>query len=562
MGAMRRCVSAAAVVCSGGSSQQSAPKNMVRKVLKKPRIQCAAAVAFILILCTVSFTFVDETMIEETAFNLRDLFKVERNSYGQVINRSNIIAPSWEREEATYTKDDVLQTQLLFYPNEGNLLMIFDSDSGKFYTYNDPSIFDKSHPQTINFMLVQSLYANFPDRFRPGAPPFQLLFSAADYPSIDLKKTQIPADSKYAPVLQFGTVLSTGMSPLLDPIPIKEMPSSKIIGCLAKLGLNLHIRGGCDSDDNFFQSWSDQENEPLWKDLKPQLIWRGSDETFLDRFNILFKPGYAEDFPIVYDNKQSVLDSLMSVYDMLLPRWRAVTLSLEADVNAQANGYSEPPWFDAKFITKNLGGEGQFHPFLEAGANIITDGVLAHKQLLNYKYHIDLSGESGTAWLETLSKMAMPGVLFHHKTYARDWFFDDIEPFVHYIPVKMNLSDLREKFEWAESHPEEAEAISKAASDFVKRMTTKEYLEKVFSTYFVHYLGKIVKAYRPTAGGSETLENIKKAYESYGMMLETYSRCDEKHCVNGWDGYVFPENSDIGVFDHGKTDNDLTEMSE
>eukprot|EP00957_Ditylum_brightwellii_P070297 5340567-Ditylum_brightwellii.AAC.1 len=103
---MRRRVSAAAVVCSGGSSQQSAPKNMVRKVLKKPRIQCAAAVTFILILCTVSFTFVDETMIEETAFNLRDLFKVERNSYGQVINRNNIIAPSWEREEATYTKDD------------------------------------------------------------------------------------------------------------------------------------------------------------------------------------------------------------------------------------------------------------------------------------------------------------------------------------------------------------------------------------------------------------------------------------------------------------------------
>lgn len=34
-----------------------------------------------------------------------------------------------------------------------------------------------------------------------------------------------------------------------------------------------------------------------------------------------------------------------------------------------------------------------------------------------------------------------------------------IEPYVHYIPVKQDLSDLRQVYEWAESHPEDVDNI-------------------------------------------------------------------------------------------------------
>eukprot|EP00957_Ditylum_brightwellii_P118707 9054058-Ditylum_brightwellii.AAC.1 len=131
----------------------------------------------------------------------------------------------------------------------------------------------------------------------------------------------------------------------------------------------------------------------------------------------------------------------MAVWDELLPRWKAVTLSLEEDLNIKQKGIGEMPWLDAKFFSNNL---AKFKLFLDVDANIATDAHLSQEQQINYKYHIDLGGSGGTSWAGMLSKMAMPGVLFHHETLTRDWFYDEVKPWVHYIPVKMDLSDLRE----------------------------------------------------------------------------------------------------------------------
>lgn len=51
--------------------------------------------------------------------------------------------------------------------------------------------------------------------------------------------------------------------------------------------------------------------------------------------------------------------------------------------------------------------------------------------------------------------MALPGLLFHHMTPTKVWFHDLMIPWVHFVPVSLDLSDLRQKFIWAESHPEE-----------------------------------------------------------------------------------------------------------
>lgn len=161
------------------------------------------------------------------------------------------------------------------------------------------------------------------------------------------------------------------------------------------------------------------------------------------------------------DPKQPLRDALAG--DAITPRLRLVLTSLLDD-----------SWVDARFYCI-AHYDVRFNLRVVLGKKL---GVEAHQKmtgedLAKYKYHIDLGGAGGTTWTGTIHKMSLPGVLFHHETSMRDSYFDDIKPWVHYIPVKENLSDLREKFKWAEAHPKECQRISAAASEWVKKFNTR-----------------------------------------------------------------------------------------
>jgi hypothetical protein len=38
-------------------------------------------------------------------------------------------------------------------------------------------------------------------------------------------------------------------------------------------------------------------------------------------------------------------------------------------------------------------------------------------------------------------------------------FYSEYLPYTHYIPIKDDMSDLQEKYQWCEEHPEECEKI-------------------------------------------------------------------------------------------------------
>lgn len=61
----------------------------------------------------------------------------------------------------------------------------------------------------------------------------------------------------------------------------------------------------------------------------------------------------------------------------------------------------------------------------------------------------------------SLGSMCSAGsVLLKHESPYYEWFYADIEPMIHYIPFKSDLSDLLDRLNWAEAHPEEAQAIA------------------------------------------------------------------------------------------------------
>lgn len=133
-------------------------------------------------------------------------------------------------------------------------------------------------------------------------------------------------------------------------------------------------------------------------------------------------------------------------------------------------------------------------------------------------------------WSGTITKLFLPGLLFHHETYTKDFFYSEMKPYVHYVPVKQDLSDLKEKFDWCEAHIEDAQRISQHATDLALRLGSEEYIRELYESLFVDQLGKIVDSYRPAEG--ETIESILAAYEAGGVPLRGYGECDAVEC--GW----------------------------
>ncbi|KAI9206140.1 glycosyl transferase family 90-domain-containing protein [Polychytrium aggregatum] len=91
-----------------------------------------------------------------------------------------------------------------------------------------------------------------------------------------------------------------------------------------------------------------------------------------------------------------------------------------------------------------------------------------------YKYLIDIDGN-------TFSQRYMPFLqsnsLVFKMTIFQEYFDGWLEPFVHYIPINVDLSDLSEKLQWAIDHDEEAEQIALNSKYFSKRFLTLDQMD-------------------------------------------------------------------------------------
>lgn len=56
----------------------------------------------------------------------------------------------------------------------------------------------------------------------------------------------------------------------------------------------------------------------------------------------------------------------------------------------------------------------------------------------------------------------------------RQWYYDRLEPWRHYVPVAADLSDLVERIEWCRGHPDECRAIAHAGQALALAMTPAE----------------------------------------------------------------------------------------
>ncbi len=285
--------------------------------------------------------------------------------------------------------------------------------------------------------------------------------------------------------------------------------------------------------------------------IQPQLIWRGSDFGYLPSL-IRPRPIKPHGYKLHKDeqpNKASAVRALRENYAPLLPRWKGVVLTAEAELEAEQEAQRTEnedvlPWSNIKFTAgkgkhvqpdkfylegesvRKLTGDVEDQVVLYDETDIAEGGYTSLHELANYKYHIDLGGGGGTTWTGLIQKLAMPGVLFHHVTPTKDYLYDRLEAWRHYIPVSSDLSDLKSKVEWANANPDKAKWISDQGTAFMRDFVSQEGYGKIFQEDFVAPLGEAIKAYQPVANthpGMDWMEVIKSVRG--GEKMEPIAEC-------------------------------------
>lgn len=350
-------------------------------------------------------------------------------------------------------------------------------------------------------MLSFALRHHFPNRFRGKnkSKDFVVLVSSGDEPKLDCNCIDgISCNNKeFAPILQFGAVFrdetilpSCVTMPVWHHLPCLRQwqQSATLCRTYRTRAEGAGLIGG--EEASLHAAENAMPFEQRWESLIPQIIWRGSDFGFIwcvhpDLRLIDFGTDIAKRISLSQcgDSARGILQCLTQLWEILTPRWRAVYWTIEADLDVEemskAEGNGAPfqqPWIDARFTVKtHVHGHAldskkidRYTPYEQYGMTVASPHFMSLAELSLYRYQFDIGGGGGTTFSGTIDKLAMPGVLFHHVTATKDYYHDNLVPWMHYIPVEEGMSDLRQMFEWAQANSEQAMRISEAASAYVK----------------------------------------------------------------------------------------------
>lgn len=153
------------------------------------------------------------------------------------------------------------------------------------------------------------------------------------------------------------------------------------------------------------------------------------------------------------------------------PRSKAVSLSLQY-----------PQLVDARFA-------GYYPPSLESCfPNYFSAGVSVLNQI-RYKYQLLIDGNS-CAYSRAYWQFFSNCVILKQDSNNIQWYYGAIQPYIHYIPVNSDMSNLIEVIQRTMAHDEEAQMISNQAQEFAKSHLKHEQILEYIYHLLVEY-GKL-----------------------------------------------------------------------
>ena len=96
-----------------------------------------------------------------------------------------------------------------------------------------------------------------------------------------------------------------------------------------------------------------------------------------------------------------------------------------------------------------------------------TGPAVKFQEFYKYKMQINIDG-FGPAWNGFFMKLTSNCVVLHVESKFKQWYYHALFPWVHYIPVKRDMSDLNEKIQWVLRNDGKANEISKNARDIMR----------------------------------------------------------------------------------------------
>jgi hypothetical protein len=138
-----------------------------------------------------------------------------------------------------------------------------------------------------------------------------------------------------------------------------------------------------------------------------------------------------------------------------------------------------PNLIDAEFSTFAEFSADQDGDNLKTVLNLLSTGErkrVNESGHLKYKYLITVDGNT-CPWVRVPWIMLSNSALVKQETANTEWFYSALKPYVNYVPVRKDLTDIFDQIEWMRNNDEEVRRISANAQSFVKNNLMPEHIE-------------------------------------------------------------------------------------
>ena len=137
------------------------------------------------------------------------------------------------------------------------------------------------------------------------------------------------------------------------------------------------------------------------------------------------------------------------------------------------------------FQNPNVVGFFRFFYDTECPLNMF-DRFRGYDEALQYKYLISIDGETA-AWKRPEWIMASQSVLMKTTTKYYQWYYDGLVPWLNYIPIRPDLTDVEEKLNWARNNDHIVRQITKNANMFAQAVFNKQAIQNYLQESIVDY---------------------------------------------------------------------------
>ena len=101
--------------------------------------------------------------------------------------------------------------------------------------------------------------------------------------------------------------------------------------------------------------------------------------------------------------------------------------------------------------------------------NIVSPKWINRDEMIKYKYILDIDGHAST-WDATAWKLNSGSVILKSDSCWGQWFFDKYKPWIHYVPVKDDFSDIQEQYSWCEANQDKCVEMINNCKDLFQQV--------------------------------------------------------------------------------------------